>query len=223
MNNTSPDQAEDYQELSDRLRGNFLDRLHWSIFGPLEDIRVKDENDVFTPFLGHDIASESLANPPLTRIEVNIDSCMQKAAHDEHDEDDGRYKGPEPLIIDNMDGSSISLYDFVSEVHKYLNENKEELYKCEDELYISPTTLADGQQMVDIIPNDGEFTDYNSEDESTEQNYFLESGNIPEGNRFYFDRAELIEADIGVYHIYVSVFVEGDLGLSLETFLARKG
>ena len=99
MDTTSPDQGKNYEELSDRLRGDFLDRLHWNVFDPLEDIRFKDKNEILTPFLGHRIASESLANPSPTRIEVRIESCSGKASHDEHDEDDGRYKGPKPLAI----------------------------------------------------------------------------------------------------------------------------
>jgi hypothetical protein len=220
--------VENYEPSPDRLRLDLLERLHWNVFASLEDIQVKDENDILTPFLGHRIASESLANPPFTNIEVNIERCTQKAALDETDEDEGPYEEPEPLVIDKEDGSPISLHDFVSQVHGYLNANKEELYKCEDEMYMTPLVLSDGQKAVEVTPdNGGGILDdtgdsSGSDDESMERNHFLRSGNIPEGSQFFFNHARLNEVDTDEYNIYVSVFVEGNLGLSLEEFLARK-
>ncbi|KAF1844223.1 uncharacterized protein K460DRAFT_290793 [Cucurbitaria berberidis CBS 394.84] len=211
-----------------RLRLDLLERLHWDVFGSLEDIQVKNKKDILTPFSGHRIASESLANPPFTNIEVNIDRCTQKAALDETNEDEDPYEAPEPLVINKEDGSPISLQDFVFQVHEYLNANKEQLYKCEDEMYMNPVALGDGQQAVEVNPNDGEGVPDGdedapgSEDESMERDHFLRSGNIPEGNRFFFDHAMLNEVDTYEYDIYVSVFVEGHMGLSLEKFLARK-
>ncbi|KAF2032484.1 hypothetical protein EK21DRAFT_109863 [Setomelanomma holmii] len=153
---------------------------------------------------------------PFTNIEVNIDRCTQKAALDKTDEDEDPYEAPESLVIDKENGSPLSLHDFVSQVHEYLNANKEEL------------ALGDGQQAVEVIPGDGEgVLDDNedasgSDDQSMERNHFLGSGNIPEGSWFFFDHAMLNEVDTDEYNVYVSVFVEGHMGLSLEKFLARK-
>jgi hypothetical protein len=206
----------------DRLRQDLLDRLHWDIFGPLEAIQVRDPDGLLTPFLNHPIASESLAHPPLATISVYIDSCLDKAALDEHDEDEGRYHAPEPLVICKRDVAPISLCEFVTRVHRYLNDNRDELYKCEDEAYFDPPAPEDdGQDAVGVVAaydDDASEPDY----ESMELIHFLRSGNIPAGSRFLFDYVLFNEVDTGEYDVSVGVFVEGQIGISLETFLARK-
>jgi hypothetical protein len=126
----------------DRLRDDLLERLCWDVFGSLSDIQVNDPGNSLTPFIGSSIASESLASPPFTNISVYIDVCEGKQSMDELDDED-QYAAPEPLIIDKEDGSPISLHDFVSQVHSYLNANKEEIMQCEDELYMNPVDLRD--------------------------------------------------------------------------------
>jgi len=207
----------------DRLRQDLFDRLHWNVFGPLGDISVRDDNNTLVPFANHALVSESIAEPPLSRIVVQIDVCQQKHSMDETDEEEYRYQPPEPLVIENMDGSPILLGDFVAQVHSFLNDNEQEIYKCEDEMYTQPGELEDGTKFVGVGPEDTDDTNDSNdfdgaEDGSAELNYFLRSGNIPAGARFFFDTVMFNEVDVDEFEAYVSVFVEGNMGTSLEQF-----
>lgn len=205
----------------DRLRDDLLERLRWDVFGSLNDIQVKDPGNALTPFMGASIASESLASPPFTKISVYIDVCEEKRNMDEQEEED-RYAAPEPLIIDKEDGSSISLHDFVSQVHSYLNVNKEEIMQCEDELYMNPVDLGDGVKAVEVVPDDDDRDWADGSGEDHEFSHFLRSGNIPEGSRVFFDRAMINQIDQEEYSIHVVLFVEGDNGETLDLFWERK-
>lgn len=205
----------------DRLRDDLLERLRWDVFGSLNDIQVKDPENFLTPFMGASIASESLASPPFTNISVYIDVCEEKHSMDEHEEED-RYAAPEPLIIDKEDGSPISLHDFVSQVHSYLNANKEEIMQCEDELYMNPVDLGDGVKAAEAVPDDDDRDWADESGEDPEFSHFLRSGNIPEGSRVFFDRAMINQIDQDEYSIHVVLFVEGNNGETLDSFWERK-
>lgn len=211
---------------SDWLRYDLLDRLRWEVFGSLHDVHVKDNiEDTLAPLAGHGIAVESLSNPPLSNISVYIDVCAEKEANDEHDEE-VRYHAPEPLVINKEVRSPISMYDFVSQVHAYLNANKDEIWKCEDERYTGAediTDLGDGLKAVGIFPGeDNRVWNDEVEEESTEVDYFWRSGNIPEGSRVFFDHVMINEVDVDEYAIYVGLFVEGNMGESLEIFWKQR-
>ncbi|EMD91810.1 hypothetical protein COCC4DRAFT_187709 [Bipolaris maydis ATCC 48331] len=168
-----------------RLRDDLLERLCWDVFGSLNDILIKDPENSLTSFIGASIASESLASPPLSNILVYIDVCEEKHNIDEHEEED-RYAALEPLIIDKEDGSPIFLHDFVSQVHSYLNANKEEIMQCEDELYMNPVDLGDGVKAAEVIPDDDDRDWADGSREDPELSHFLRSGNILEGSRVFF-------------------------------------
>lgn len=201
----------------DRLRADLLERLHWNVFGPLEDIQVRDEDGSTRPLSGHRIASESLANPPLTHVEVNIATCSEKHSRDETDTDDGRYQEPDPLVIHKDDDSPISLQDFVEQVHEFFNVHKDEIYRCEDEIYAVPEDLGGGQKVVGV-----DTTDTSGFEDSATGHYYDSSGNIPEGSKFFFDDAQINQIDTDEYNIYVSLFVEGNYGQSLDEFIALR-
>lgn len=228
--NTSLPPVGNYEQSPNRLRLDLLEQLHWDVFGPLGDIQVKVENNILTPFSGHRIASESLPSPPFTNIEVNIDRCTQKAALDETDEDEDPYEAPEPLVIDKEDGSSISLHDFVAQVHEYLNANKEELCKCEDEMYMNPVALGDGQQAVEVIPDGGEGVPDDdedasgSDDESLERNHFLKKAaiSLKEFGFFLIMLCLTRLTQTNIRFISLCLLRGIPMGLSLEKILARK-
>jgi hypothetical protein len=218
-------------DCSEYLRHDLLDALRWDVFGPLDDIQVKNaSNDALELFSNHHIASEALWNPPsttppLTKVLVYIDACQQKAAHDSNDEED-RYQPPEPLLIKKDDGSPISIGNFVEGVHAYLGANKREIWMCEDEAYMGPPVSAeDGMKFVGIGPDDNGVGDHGEEhdcDEDCKCGYFWRSGNIPEGSRVVFDGVMMSEDEDGEYSMYVSLFVEGNFGEGLEEFWGRR-
>jgi hypothetical protein len=212
--------AVEYDQSPDRVRQDLLDRLCWNVFGPLGGVSVRD-GITLTPLSNHAVKSESLADPPVSRIAVQIDVCLQKYSMDETDEEEYRYQPPEPLVIEKLDGSPISLNDFVTQVHPFLNANRDEIFKCEDELYTQPTKLEDGTMFVGVDPDDFDTLD-GDEEESAEPSHFLRSGNIPADSRFFFDHALFNEADTDEFEVYVILFVEGNMGTSFGQFWAQR-
>jgi hypothetical protein len=198
----------------DRLRQDLLYRLRWDIFGPIHDIHVVEEpgnsNTALTPLLSHPIAQESLAHPPLAKISVHIHSCEEKWAVDEH-EDEWRYQPPAPIVISNGNGRAITVGDFVTQTHAYLNANREQIFKCEDEVYFKAEDVRDAGNGMKFVGSGG------GEDEGGDGEHFDRGGNIPESARFCFESAMLNEIDTDEYQVVVSVFVEGSYGTTLES------
>lgn len=95
----------------------------------------------YAPLFGHHLADKSLAEPPLNRIDqVHINDCSEKASRqnrylDDSDDETDRYNPPAPIDICNEDGNSITLGQFVTKVHVYLNEHADEIKKVKSELY----------------------------------------------------------------------------------------
>jgi hypothetical protein len=210
----------EYDESPDRVRQDLLDRLHWNVFGPLGEVSVQD-GTILTPLSSHAIRFESVADPPISRVTVEINVCFVKHAMDETEEEEDRYQSPEPLIIEKLDGSPISLNDFVTQVHPFLNANKDEIFKCEDEFYTQPTGLEDGTKFVGFGPDDFVSLD-GDEGKFVESSHFLRSGNIPADARFFFDRAQLNVIDTDEFEVYVDLFVEGNMATSFEQFWAQR-
>jgi hypothetical protein len=188
--------------IPDRIRQDLFDQLHWDVFGPLSDITVQDGNKkTLAPFAGHAIGLESIADPPVSKISVSIDVCQRKSSMDETEEEEYRYQPPEPLVIENQNGSPVLIKDFIQQVHLFLNSNKNEIYKCEDENYYG-TDEDEGK----------------NKDHPTECDVFMRSGNIPIGSRFFFDRAQFNELDTDECEVYIELFVEGNMGMSSDQF-----
>jgi hypothetical protein len=205
--------AMDIDESPDRMRQDLLDRLHWNIFGPLSDVSVRD-GTILSPLSNHGIRFESVANPPVSRLAIHIMPCQEKHAMDEHEEEH-RYQPPKPIIIQNTNGTPITLEDFVPQVHLYLNVNREDIYKCIDESYVRPSDFEESQ---DYTGNDGD-VEYKFAEESDEPTHFWSGGNIPEGARFFFDDARFNECDANEFEAYVDIYAEGNMGVSFEQFL----
>lgn len=197
----------------DRIRRDLLDRLHWNTFGPLDEISVRD-GTTLTPLSNHDIRFESVADPPISRLAILIMACEEKHSFDEHDEE-YRYQPPKPLMIEKLNGTPITIEDFIAQVHSFLNANKDEIYKCVDESYVQPTNLANAQMYVGI---DVDACTSVEEEESHEPKYFWRGGNIPEGSRFFFDEARFNEPGTDEFEAYIEIFVEGNMGVSFEQF-----
>lgn len=123
------------------LRQDLLSRLHWPIFSPLTTIQFLDTNGTLVPFTTHPLASIPLASTPLNKLHVLIDTCSERAAHDEGDGGPGSYIPPEPLIFS---GSPITLLDFVVKTHGYLNAHREDIVECEEEVYDGGGVRVDG-------------------------------------------------------------------------------
>jgi hypothetical protein len=200
---------------TDRLRQDLLYRLRWNIFGALHDIHVVEEpgnpNTALTPLMSHPIAFESLAHPPLAKVSIHIQCCEEKSAADEH-EDEWRYQPPAPIVINHEDGSPITLGEFVTQTHAYLNAHREQIFKCEDEMYIRPEDVGDAGDGMKVVGIGG------PDDEGGDGDHFLRGGNIPPSAKFCFDDVMLNEIDTDEIQIMVSVFVEGNCGETLEKF-----
>jgi hypothetical protein len=94
-------------------------------------VGAKDEEKTVLLF-DHSLADEGISEPGLSRIEVNSRECLEKfyLSYDGSPEPDG-YRPPPPLIIQNEDGKSITLGQFVTELHAYLNEHLAEVKKAQ--------------------------------------------------------------------------------------------
>lgn len=212
--------AVEVDDTPDRTRQDLFDRLHWNVFGPQRDITVQDGN-ALTLFSNHAIALESIADPPISRITVRIQVCENKASMDEIDEEEHRYQPPEALVIEKQDGSPILLKDFIDQIHPFLNANEVEIYRCEDEIYSQPTELEDGTKFVGVDPSEFEGADDDGDEDTntpTKPSFFIRSGQIPTGSKFFFDEAQFNEPDTDRFEVYIGLYVEGNMGISPDQF-----
>ena len=210
--------AVENDDTPDRIRQELFNRLHWNVFGPQSDITVQDGN-ALTPFANHAISSESIADPPVSRITVRIQVCEDKSSMDQTDKEEYQYQPPEPLVIEKRNGAPIVLKEFINQVHPFLNANKDEIYRCEDENYSQPTELEDGTKFDGVDPAEFDGADEDEdEDQPTEPSLFMRSGNIPTGSKFFFDHAQFNEADTDDFEVYIGLFVEGNMGMSSDQF-----
>ncbi|KAI2637852.1 hypothetical protein GGS26DRAFT_588221 [Hypomontagnella submonticulosa] len=102
-------------------------RLKWPLFQPLTDIRVLDIDAAgephWTPLfsrapgLQHTIALEPVTDPLRTRIAVVLDPVDTWEYWEDADASD---KKPAPLILEGREGGTITLGQFVTEVHTYI-------------------------------------------------------------------------------------------------------
>lgn len=136
--------------LDRRLRQDLLYRLRWDLSGTTEDIEIATgsyDQTVNMPLLGHPLADEPLFDPPLSCIEqVNVRDLTDKVDRDIYYPKEQRYQPPAALKIDNEDGSPITLRQFVTQFHAYVDRNMEEIKRVKGELYGEPVTHADGTQ-----------------------------------------------------------------------------
>jgi hypothetical protein len=200
----------------DRIREDLLGQLYWNVFGLQGDIAVRD-GDTLIPLANHAISSESIADPPVSKITVRIQVCEEKHSMDETDEEEYRYQPPTPILIEKQGGTPILLNKFIDHVHPFLNANKDEVFKCVDEIYTQPTELGDGTKFDGVDPAEFEGVDQD-EDEPTAPSLFTRSGNIPAGSRFFFDKASFNELDKDEFEVYIDLFVEGNMGMSFDQF-----
>ncbi|CAO2655985.1 Nn.00g047880.m01.CDS01 [Neocucurbitaria sp. VM-36] len=141
-----------WKDMGDRIREDILFRLRWNVLATLDSIEIatRHHNEVvFVPFFGNPSAQESIAQPPLNRVEVNIGEFLNKRSLDYGEEED-RYKPPAALIIENVDGSPITVGHYVTQAHAYLNEHIEEIKKVKGELYGKVEKRDDGTTVRSI-------------------------------------------------------------------------
>lgn len=187
--------------LNDRIREDLLYRLRWNVFATLDEIEIRTgpcDQTTDVPLFGHHLANESIANPPLSRIdEVCIGECLDRV--DMHYEEEKRYKPPPALTIDNEDGSPIALGQFVTEVHAYLNLHMEELKRAKGELYGRVSVAEDGTMVRTI----------------TDEPY------LPPDIGFFFSRVSTIQ--IGqIVRLSTQVFAEGEHWRTADQFWASQ-
>lgn len=136
------------------FRDQVFSRLRWDVFGNFIDIEVENESSAgeleISAFEGHPITTENATDPSVSRIEVRIDVLEWKSAEDEQEEE-FRYQPPDPLIIEHEGGSPITVGDFVTSVHAYLQENKAEIIAAKlSELSGEEVELGDGWRATGV-------------------------------------------------------------------------
>lgn len=143
-------------DLTNRVRQDLLYRLRWNIFATLDQVVIatgSTEPVNYVSLFSHQLADESVTEPPLNRIDqVHINDCSEKASRqnrclDNSDDETYGHVPPPPLDIFNEDGSSVTLWQFVTKVHAYLNEHVDEIKKVKSELYGKRSSREDGTQV----------------------------------------------------------------------------
>lgn len=109
-----------------RIRMELFYRLRWDLLADLHDVKIAvgpENEESVVPLFDQYCVDEDIANPGLSRIEVCSDECLRRYENsfDGSPEPDG-YRPPPSLIIEAEDGGSVTLKQFVTEVHTYLNE-----------------------------------------------------------------------------------------------------
>jgi len=113
-----------------QIREDLLYRLRWNLLAPLQDIEItigpKNE-ETLVPLFDHLCANAPLSVPSRHRLEVlseDIWTSHEGWHHgDDSPEPDCACKPPPNLVIENADGRPVTLRQFVTQVHPYLNEH----------------------------------------------------------------------------------------------------
>jgi hypothetical protein len=113
---------------------HLADRLIWSLLEAPSTIQVldMDENNEpqwFTLLAEphHTVAMQPITDPPRSRMLV----ILEGVEYAEYWQDSGD-ELPAPLVIENLDGQSISVAQFVIEVHEYTLRLRDVIYELED-------------------------------------------------------------------------------------------
>ncbi|RPA78941.1 hypothetical protein BJ508DRAFT_363562 [Ascobolus immersus RN42] len=105
------------------LRQDILTRLQWLIFSPPTDIHIlspasPDGTQLpSTPLSTHPTSTTPITTPPLSRIRLLCDNVQ---TWDYWTFGDDLAMRPAPLVIENDDGSPVTVAQFVQECHTYL-------------------------------------------------------------------------------------------------------
>lgn len=84
-----------------------------------------------------------------------------------------------------------------------------------DELYTGPVDLLNNPMALGVIHNKYDGID-KFEDELMEWDHSFRSGNIPHDSWVFFDGSIRYHVNKDECSVYVTVFVEGNTGISLE-------
>jgi len=117
------------------LKQDLLNRLIWSVFDSIDDIRVLDDpNDLSSesrPFSGHPIALEHVTNYALRTMLVTegVLGLKEESFSELLDE----WNAP-VLTVARDDNEPITIGDFVMQVHTWLQSQKQEILEFEEEM-----------------------------------------------------------------------------------------
>jgi hypothetical protein len=188
------------------MRNDLLMKLQWSLFEPLENIRVREAPDgspaKLMPFHNHPMAAEPISNTSYDKMSVYIDPVQERMCHDEED----RWERPELLVLDNSLESPITISRFVAAVHEHFNipENKSGIIECINMFWTGPPTHHGGDLYFVSIDADSTWPPPNK---------------IPHGTRFFFEDLDYdTQPDEGEWRVTVRLFTEGEHGTSVEKF-----
>jgi hypothetical protein len=125
----------DLKNKESSIRMDLLYRLRWNLRADLQHVEITvgaSNEEKLVSLFDHSSADESLAVPGLSSLEVASAECLDKYenSYDEGSPDPDGYRPPPLLFIENEDGKSITLRQFVTEVHAYMNENIAEIKKA---------------------------------------------------------------------------------------------
>ncbi|KAF2477209.1 uncharacterized protein BDR25DRAFT_44344 [Lindgomyces ingoldianus] len=120
--------------MHNRIRMDLLYLLRWNLLADLNEITiVVPDQAIPSPFFSHASADESFAIPPLSRVEVTISDCVTKRDFDKRP--DPFRSQPPPLLIIHEDDQPITLKQFVTKVHAYLNHHMDEIKRVKGDCY----------------------------------------------------------------------------------------
>lgn len=116
---------------------DLLYRLRWNLRADLHNVEISvgtSNEERLVLLFDHSSADESLAVLGLSSLEVASAECLDKHGNS-CDDDEGSpnpdsYWPPPSLFIEYEDGRAITLRQFVTEVHAYMNENIAEVKKA---------------------------------------------------------------------------------------------
>jgi hypothetical protein len=189
-----------------RIRQDLLSRLRWSILGGLDNIEIAfgpHDQPTWLPFFGHSSANESLSEPPLSHVEAYSQDCASRRDMDIGAPEEYRYKMPANLSINNLDGRPITLGQFVTEVHAYLNrvEIIEDIKKIKGAFRGHTVTRKDGSRGKEIV--------------------YGRPPRLPEDIEIFLAWVMVWEVE-GTVTFRISLFLEGELPLDAERFWANR-
>ena len=188
------------RDISGRIRQDLLFRLRWNLLTSLDNVEIAvgpPGQTTYVSLFSHVLASEPLARPPLSCIDsVWIADYMDRGTG-AYDRPEGTPSpAPPALTVSNEDGSPVTLGQFVTQVHAFLNQHMDEIKTSKSYSYGKAVMRDDGITSIEHVEG---------------QAY------LPEDIAFFFSHIYATSVDEAV-HISVKVYADGESGRSAEDF-----
>ncbi|KAH6848488.1 hypothetical protein BKA58DRAFT_285389, partial [Alternaria rosae] len=110
-----------------------LDRLRWDLLAPPSTVQVIDVNEEGEPIWRsilvdpkHPLADEAVTEVPRSRMRIVFGMLEGWECWERYEDN----PPPAPLLIENIDGKTITIEQFIVKVSEYAQSLRETIFEC---------------------------------------------------------------------------------------------